>query len=886
MGMPRRTSLARALPLMVAALLSSLPGVAGATEGRRAPAAQGGQAAPGPADPETVTGRTRTGAARERRDAFVPGRVLIGFEAGAGERGQRAATAAVDGRVVARHGRTRVVALDPGADVQAAARRLARRTGVAFAEPDWIRRVDACDPEACWHLQPAPGADVVAAHGGGAHGGGATGAERTVAVVDTGVAAITDLAGRVASRLRCTDAGCAATSTTPASSHGTEVASVIAANDNDIGTTGVAPDATVVSYRVDSTGGGIPVSFLNQALDHIAESDADVVNLSLGGAEWSAGEQAAIDAVLDAGKVVVAASGNNGDHLPLYPAAYPGVISVGATDADGQIAPFSSYGKVDVVAPGACVAVALRSGAPDQDQRQDCPDDPGNGVHYDSGTSFAAPVVAGLLALADSGSPLVARLALESSARASSPGGATDAKQWAHGLVDADAFVAAHDPDAPATLVLETTGADEADGHRFGSGDGQLPHPDTTYAAYAFQAAQGLAANPGTAGFAGAATGTAAFAAVPGESGVFRAALATDPLEPGLREEVASTIIEGEARTGSVPVLVLEPDDQAPGVDLVGETDQTAWQQVGSVEGGDLDDVYAVTLGRGDRLDVTLTSLSDDPVAALLFDDGTTDVFGQSDKVLACGGGLAAGCPTEGVQFQAEVRGTYLIDVIATGPTGDYGLTWTVRNQAGLPIQVAVPACSPDGDGVQDQCTWTAGEVSTGAWTTTSYVTSGTEVVMRHDGTGAHAWDGRNQDGQAQPDGTYKLRVLYTEPGGRTLLRAFVLTLDRDPPGITLAAAAPNPFEPRPVDGDRDTTTFAMTSTDAGRLRAVVYRYASTTVVRVLVSGPQPAGRQRVTWNGRTAAGARLQGRFSYVLQAIDAAGNRSSSRRHYVTIL
>jgi hypothetical protein len=53
------------------------------------------------------------------------GRVLVGFEAGAGGRGRRAAAVAVDGRVLAGNGRTRVVELDRDADVRAAARRLA-----------------------------------------------------------------------------------------------------------------------------------------------------------------------------------------------------------------------------------------------------------------------------------------------------------------------------------------------------------------------------------------------------------------------------------------------------------------------------------------------------------------------------------------------------------------------------------------------------------------------------------------------------------------------------------------------------------------------------------------------------------------------------------------
>jgi len=87
-----------------------------------------------------------------------------------------------------------------------------------------------------------------------------------------------------------------------------------------------------------------------------------------------------------------------------------------------------------------------------------------------------------VLALAQSRSPLVARLALEASADGGSPGGASDAKQWAHGLADAEAFVGAHDPDAAPALVLETSGGDGGQ-HELGSGDGQLPHPDTTYVA-------------------------------------------------------------------------------------------------------------------------------------------------------------------------------------------------------------------------------------------------------------------------------------------------------------------------------------------------------------------------------------------------------------------
>jgi Subtilase family len=598
--------------------------------------------------------------------------------------------------------------------------------------------------------------------------------------------------------------------------------------------------------------------------------------MSLGGSQWSAAEQEGIDAVLASGKTVVASAGNTGDRIPQYPAAFPGVISVGATDDGGEIAGFSSYGKVDVVAPGDCVAVAE---VPGFSQDRGCPGDGLGGVAFNSGTSFSAPIVSGVLALAASRNPLVARLALEATADPDSPAGDDDAKRWAHGLVDAAAFVDAHDPAAPPGLVLEASGG-EGGGHRFGSGDGQLPHPDTTWVAYAFKADEdGVAANPGTASFTGTVPASAGFSAVPGDSGTFKATLASGPLDPGLREESASATVGGEPVEDSVPVLALEDDDQAPGVDLVG-SGHDAWRRLDGVDGQDLDDVYAVTLGKGDRLDVSIANLSADPVAALLFDGDTEDVFGQLDHALACGGGDEVGCPTAGLHFEATERATYLLDVFATGASGGYRLTWTVRNAAGLPIEVTTAACSPNGDGVQDRCAWSAGAIS--GWTVRSFVTSGASLVAERDGAGAKTWDGGDSDA-----GAYSLRVLYTQDGGgRALLRAFTLTLDETRPRIADANAAPNPFEPRPHDGDRDTTTFAMTSSERGRLRVVIYRYATTDVVRVLVSGELAAGRQRVSWTGKTSSGAWLRGRFSYVLEATDLAGNTSRSQRHYVRVL
>jgi hypothetical protein len=77
-----------------------------------------------------------------------------------------------------------------------------------------------------------------------------------------------------------------------------------------------------------------------------------------------------------------------------------------------------------------------------------------------------------------------------------------------------------------------------------------------------------------------------------------------------------------------------------------------------------------------------------------------------------------------------------------------------------------------------------------------------------------------------------------------------------------------------------------MTSSEPGRLRVVISREDGQGVVRALQSGPPAAGRQRIGWTGQTVAGAWLRGRFSYVIEATDAAGNTARSGRHTVRVL
>lgn len=145
--------------------------------------------------------------------------------------------------------------------------------------------------------------------------------------------------------------------------HGTHVAGTIAAIDDDNGVVGVAR-AQVALWGLkilDSTGVGTNENLI-RAIDWVTNARKEkggnwVVNMSLGSDEQSIGEREACQRAADAGVLLIAATGNAsgpGEPAPVsFPAAYPGVVGVGAVSDDLELAYFSNQGpEVDFVAPG------------------------------------------------------------------------------------------------------------------------------------------------------------------------------------------------------------------------------------------------------------------------------------------------------------------------------------------------------------------------------------------------------------------------------------------------------------------------------------------------------------------------------------------------------
>nr|WP_055507646.1 S8 family serine peptidase [Nonomuraea pusilla] len=260
-----------------------------------------------------------------------------------------------------------------------------------------------------------------------------------VAVLDTGVdARHPDLAGAVIEGPDLTG-----TDERPDQwgHHGTGMASLIAGRGHGegaaSGVVGVAPAARVLSVRVTLESGD-PLretrrssgDALAKGIRYAADQGADVISMSLGGRggapEGSPAEEEAVRYALARGAVLVASSGNDGatTNRRNFPAAYPGVMAVGAVDRRLRVARFSNRQPyLSVVAPGTGVVTA----------------DGADGYVVGDGTSSATAVVAGIAALVRSAhpglSPRHVREAVERGVRRRPPGGHSPA--YGHGVVDA-----------------------------------------------------------------------------------------------------------------------------------------------------------------------------------------------------------------------------------------------------------------------------------------------------------------------------------------------------------------------------------------------------------------------------------------------------------------
>ena len=195
------------------------------------------------------------------------------------------------------------------------------------------------------------------------------------------------------------------------------------------------------------------------------------------------------------------------------------------------------------------------------------------------------------------------------------------------------------------------------------------------------------------------------------------------------------------------------------------------------------------------------------------------------------------------------------------------------------------PSISPNGDGVNDKVTIGFTVSQQAAWTVEIRSDSG--MLVRHmtgEGTVVEeTWGGRDDNGDALPDGVYSLQADATSAAGEARSATANVRLDTVPPKVESSGADPDPFSPN-ADGQDDATSITYTPSEAVQARLSVVDAAGDVLRRVTGWKSVTAGAHKVTWDGRVGAGADVapapEGTATLLLEARDAAGNPAALRR------
>jgi thermitase len=383
--------------------------------------------------------------------SFVAGQIMVKFRDSRGAAGVLGPHGLSDGPEIGSTG-SHLIAVPAGKELQLV-QALSRNPAVEYAEPDQVVTAATADQyfDRQYALQntgqsfkntantvtvPAgtADADVDAVEAWKV----TTGKGTPVAVLDSGVASDhEDISSNVVDRANFS--GSATRGKDPVAEdyygHGTHVAGIVAATaDNTVGVAGVCPGCTILAGKVLSDNGMGSSSGLANGINWAVGKHAKVINMSLVvGASVTL--ETAVNNAWNAGVVLVAAAGNAGNTNKFYPAAYPNVIAVGATDNNDAKASFSTYGDtwVDVAAPG----VSVYSTFPNHRFTLATQNNRSQGYDIGDGTSMASPIVAATAALVWSTNTGATQASVRAKVESTAEKKPGQESFWAHGRVNA-----------------------------------------------------------------------------------------------------------------------------------------------------------------------------------------------------------------------------------------------------------------------------------------------------------------------------------------------------------------------------------------------------------------------------------------------------------------
>lgn len=277
-------------------------------------------------------------------------------------------------------GRTYRLRFRNAEDLRARREALRRDPNVEFAEPNYLLTTYLKPNDANYREQWAP-ERILAERAWDI----TTGGPITIAMLDTGVSRThPDLAGRLVDGFDFVNNDA---DPSDDNGHGTFTAGIAGASGNNgLGVAGISWGAKLMPVKILDQDGRGPVSAFAQGIRFAVDNNAQIVNVSAGIPVPSQTMEAAVSYAIGRGVSVVAASGNQPDGVQNYPAAYPSVIAVSASNRSDRVADFSSYGShIWLAAPGEeIVSTFYRDG---------------DNYAALSGTSASAPFVSGTIAL-------------------------------------------------------------------------------------------------------------------------------------------------------------------------------------------------------------------------------------------------------------------------------------------------------------------------------------------------------------------------------------------------------------------------------------------------------------------------------------------------------
>ena len=731
---------------------------------------------------QPVQRRTQHAVSRASGAAMIqPGEVLV---TAARAQGLERAASAVGGRVQRALGRgVHVVKVAPGHE-RAAAARLAQDPAVATAEPSYFRTAASHeDSEMGWGVKrleaptlwsrPTP----------------LTGAGVKIAVVDSGVEGThPDLAPRVEAGKDVTaDPG----NGVDLCGHGTAVAGVAAADHDGSGLAGVAHEATIVPVKVLAFSEFFGVcgsgdAELIEGLNWVAGTEgssprADIINMSLSGPGRSRALGDAVNYAASRGVLIIGAAGNDGSITVNYPAAYRNVLSVGGVERDGDGGvrwwPFSSFGAVDVVAPGKGVPV-IEATTRELEVGRPCTVGGAQRTCSD-GTSFAAPHVAGLAALLVQHHPELA--AMSASQRIQR------LRQWVAGpAIDVEGTSASVDLHTGHGIPIGPDAADASvDGARTllsWQVGGRILSPWRRETGGPLTMQARLLATTGTGD--PLTTAQVAFTTSDGASvsdssdvvdGQGRADTVLRSSVDGRRSRLRGTLDSGP--TLRLDVYVLDRDDNIPGQPLR----PTPYSDSLNLA-DDFDDVSRVMLRNGETMQARVSGLGrGEDVAVYLHRGSTTNVANPSHPPLREDSqafeddwtALKRTVDSDGVRY-LHLEGF-----------GTYRMRWWIESPGKLRNVDAAPATfTPNGDGDKDRTvvTWRSrqpGFMNVRIRNSSGFVVERKDLGRVRDGAHAIRWNGRNTRGNLVRAGRYRITLNWANGLGRIDSATTRVTVDR-----------------------------------------------------------------------------------------------------------